>query len=50
MSMLKELDDAGDISEDERRRGEDQVQKLTDRHGESADRIGREKEAEVLAV
>jgi len=50
MTMLKELDDAGDISEDERRRGEDQVQKLTDRQGESADRIGREKEAEVLAV
>lgn len=50
MSMLKDLDDGGDISEDERRRGEDQVQKLTDRAIEQADRIGREKEAEVLEV
>lgn len=50
MSLLKELDESGDISEDERRRGEERVQKLTDRSVESADRVGREKEAEVLAV
>ena len=50
MSLLKELDESGDISEDERRRGEERVQKLTDRAVESADRVGREKEAEVLAV
>lgn len=50
MSMLKELDESGDISEDDRKRGEDRVQKLTDRSVEHADRVGREKEAEVLAV
>lgn len=50
MHLLKELDDAGDISEDERRRGEEQVQKLTDGAIAQADKIGREKEAEVLEV
>lgn len=50
MSMLKELDESGDISEDDRKRGEDRVQKLTDRAVETAERVGREKEAEVLAV
>ncbi len=48
--MLKELDDSGDISEDQRRRGEDQVQKLTDRSIADADKVGREKEAEILEV
>ncbi len=50
MSMLKELDESGDISEDDRKRGEDRVQKLTDRSVETAERVGREKEADVLAV
>jgi len=50
MHMLKELDDSGDISEDQRRRGEEQVQKLTDRSIADADKIGREKEAEILEV
>ncbi len=50
MHMLKELDDSGDISEDQRRRGEEQVQKLTDRSIADGDKIGREKEAEILEV
>jgi len=50
MHMLKELDDSGDISEDQRRRGEEQVQKLTDRSIADADKVGREKEAEILEV
>ncbi|MGI8687994.1 MAG: ribosome recycling factor [Thermomicrobiales bacterium] len=50
MHMLKELDDSGDISEDQRRRGEEQVQKLTDRSIAAADKVGREKEAEILEV
>ncbi len=50
MHLLKELDDAGDISEDDRRRGEERVQKLTDAAVAQADKIGREKEAEVLEV
>ncbi len=48
--LLKELDDAGDISEDQRRRGEEQVQKYTDRSIADADKVGRDKEAEVLEV
>jgi ribosome recycling factor len=48
--MLKELDDGGDISEDQRRRGEEQIQKLTDRSIADADKVGREKEAEILEV
>lgn len=48
--MLKELDDSGEISEDQRRRGEEQVQKLTDRAVADADKVGRDKEAEVLEV
>src|SRR5947209_10360283 len=48
--MLKELDDSGDISEDQRRRGEEQIQKQTDRAIAEADKVGREKEAEVLEV
>jgi len=50
MHMLKELDDSGDISEDQRRRSEEQVQKLTDRSIADADKVGREKEAEILEV
>lgn len=48
--MLKELDDSGDISEDQRRRGEEQIQKQTDRAIADADKVGRDKEAEVLEV
>jgi ribosome recycling factor len=48
--MLKELDDSGEISEDQRRRGEDQIQKQTDRAIAEADKVGRDKEAEVLEV
>jgi ribosome recycling factor len=48
--MLKELDDSGEISEDQRRRGEEQIQKQTDRSIAEADKVGREKEAEVLEV
>ncbi|HEY8292222.1 MAG TPA: ribosome recycling factor [Thermomicrobiales bacterium] len=50
MHMLKELDEGGDISEDQRRRGEEQIQKLTDRSIADADKVGREKEAEILEV
>jgi ribosome recycling factor len=50
MHLLKELDDSGDISEDDRRRGEDRVQKLTDATIAQTDKIGRDKEAEVLEV
>jgi ribosome recycling factor len=48
--MLKELDDSGEISEDQRRRGEEQIQKQTDRAIAEADKVGRDKEAEVLEV
>jgi ribosome recycling factor len=44
------MDDSGDISEDDRRRGEERVQKLTDAAIAQADKVGRDKEAEVLEV
>jgi len=50
MHMLKELDESSDISEDQRRRGEEQIQKLTDRAIADADKVGRDKEADVLEV
>lgn len=48
--MLKELEESGEVSEDQRRRGEEQIQKLTDRSIADADKVGREKEAEILEV
>ncbi|MCA1668368.1 MAG: ribosome recycling factor [Thermomicrobia bacterium] len=48
--LLKELDEGGEISEDQRRRGEEQIQKLTDRGIADADKVGREKETEILEV
>jgi ribosome recycling factor len=47
---LKELLKAKKISEDEERRGEEEIQKLTDRHIAEADQMLHAKEAELLAV
>jgi len=38
------------ISEDEREHGESEVQKLTDKHIEDIDEIGKRKEKEILEV
>lgn len=38
------------ISEDDKKRGEDEVQKLTDNHIENIDELGKAKEKEILDV
>lgn len=47
---IKDLLKERKISEDEERRAEEEVQKLTDRHVREVDELVRQKEAELLAV
>jgi len=47
---LKELLKGKKISEDDERRAEEEIQKLTDRHIAEADQMLHAKEAELLAV
>jgi ribosome recycling factor len=47
---LKELEKKHDISEDDNRRAQDQVQKLTDKYIEQIDDLARAKEAELMEV
>jgi ribosome recycling factor len=49
-AALKELVKSKAISEDDERRGEDEVQKLTDRHIAEIDKALAAKEAELMAV
>jgi ribosome recycling factor len=48
MESLKEDEKKKEISEDERKRGEDEVQKLTDRFVAEADAVAAQKEKEIL--
>ncbi|MGX7953040.1 ribosome recycling factor [Tsuneonella sp. HG249] len=48
MEMLKEDEKKKDISEDDRKRGEDEVQKLTDKYVALADEAAAAKEKEIL--
>jgi ribosome recycling factor len=50
MAMLKELEKEKDISEDEERRGQDEVQKLTDRYVADIEKALEEKEADLLEI
>jgi ribosome recycling factor len=50
MQHLKDLVVNGDVGDDEERRGEQQVQKLTDEHTKSIDDLLRHKEAEIMEV
>jgi len=50
MRHLEELVRNGDVGDDEERRGEAQVQKLTDEHVKRIDDILKHKEAEILEV
>ena len=50
MQHLKELVVKGDVGDDEERRGEQQVQKLTDDHVKSIDDLLKVKEAEIMEV
>jgi ribosome recycling factor len=47
---LKELLKAKEVSEDEERRAQDDMQKLTDRHVAEIDKILQQKEADLMAV
>jgi ribosome recycling factor len=48
MESLKEDEKRKDISEDERKRGEDEVQKLTDQHVAEVDTVAAAKEKEIM--
>jgi ribosome recycling factor len=50
MDNLKELEGEKLISEDDLKRGQERVQQLTDKCIGELDQIGKEKEAEVMAV
>jgi ribosome recycling factor len=47
---LRALDKGKEISDDEEKRAEEQLQKMTDRFIEEIDKVGKEKEAELLEV
>ncbi|MFC1990936.1 ribosome recycling factor [Chloroflexota bacterium] len=50
MNELKELEKNKDISQDEHKRAQDQLQKLTDRFISDIEQIGRDKETELMEV
>jgi uridylate kinase len=50
MHHLKELAHAGDVGDDEERRAEERVQKLTDEHTARIDELLKRKEAEIMEV
>ena len=49
-SQLKELLKSKEISEDDERRGQDEIQKLTDHYITEIDKILQTKEAELMAI
>ena len=50
MDELKKLEKDKEISQDDHKRALEQLQKLTDRFVAEIDKLGREKEAELLEV
>jgi ribosome recycling factor len=50
MRHLEELVKNGEVGDDEERRGEAQVQKLTDEHTKAIDELLKHKEAEIMEV
>ena len=50
MQHLEELVRNGEVGDDEERRGEEQVQKLTDDHVHTIDDLIKHKEAEIMEV
>jgi ribosome recycling factor len=50
MDALKKLEKNGEITEDERKRGEDQIQKLTDRYVKEMDDELHNKEKDIMEV
>ena len=50
VDQLKQMEKAKELSSDDSRRAQGQVQKLTDAHIEQTDEMGEEKESEVMEV
>jgi len=50
MHHLKELSSKGDVGDDDERRAEERVQKLTDDHTKTIDDLLKHKEAEIMEV
>jgi ribosome recycling factor len=50
MHHLQDMVKNGDVGDDEERRAEDRVQKLTDEHTKSIDELLKHKEAEIMEV
>jgi ribosome recycling factor len=50
MHHLKELATKGEVGDDEERRAEERVQKLTDEHTKAIDELLKHKEAEIMEV
>jgi len=50
MNELKKLEQDKEISQDEHRRAQDQLQKLTDRFISDIEQIGKDKEEELIEV
>lgn len=50
MKFLRELEHEKEISEDELKKGEEELQKLTDKYIQQVDTIGERKEKEILEV
>lgn len=50
MKDIKDFENEKVISEDDRKRGEDELQKLTDRFMAEVDKIGHTKETEIMEV
>jgi ribosome recycling factor len=50
LEELRKLEKNKDISQDENKRAQDQLQKLTDRFVDSAEQLGNDKESELVEV
>ena len=50
IDQLRSLDKGKEISDDEEKRAQDQLQKMTDRYIEEINKLGKTKEAELLEV
>lgn len=48
--QLKELEKDGDVSQDEARKGQDEIQKVTDKHIKGIDQVLEKKEKEIMEV
>ena len=50
VDQLKQMEKAKELSSDDSRRAQGQIQKLTDAHVDQTDEMGKEKESEVMEV